>query len=691
MHLFFRPLRSFARLAVLLLGSFVPALAQLPPIVWTVTSPQGLSAWSENIDALAFGAGRFVAAGSVTGVVNGARIAYSNDLVAWTDATLPAGIPSTTFGQDYFLRSAAYGNGMFIIGAWGSPVANTQKVLTSTDGGATWTRRDVRLGHVWGLDFLNGTWFATGDSGNNTSSLSTSPDGITWTSRATGSADDLYGVAFGNNLYVAVGNGSQVVTSPDGVTWTRRTVADSGASIHDIVFAAGRFVACAYGGILYTSTDGLAWTKIDTGTGSNARFESIAYGNGRFVAVGNNTSVSSADGLAWIVDSTNLRLTTDIVYGAGVFAVGAGIGTVYRSGTPTFAGPVITAQPQDGSAVAGGSAVFSVTATGSNLAYQWRRNGTVLAGATAASLTLTGSDVVAGTYQVTVTNADGTAVSRAATLTLVSASAAGRLVNMSIRTGAGTGDATLIVGLGLGGAGTSGNKAVLLRAVGPTLAGFGVGGALADPVMTVFQGTTQVESNDDWTASAGATFAGLGAFAFAAGSRDSAIYGPDVPSGSYSIQITGKAGATGIALAEIYDATAASAFTVATPRLVNVSARTHVGTGDNLLIAGFVVGGSTPVRVLIRAVGPTLAGFGVGGALADPKLDVFSGASVVASNDNWDAATAANFSRVGAFAFAAGSRDAALVATLPPGSYTAQVSGVNSTTGVALVEVYELP
>jgi hypothetical protein len=262
---------------------------------------------------------------------------------------------------------------------------------------------------------------------------------------------------------------------------------------------------------------------------------------------------------------------------------------------------------------------------------------------------------------------------------------------MSIRTAAGTGDNTLIVGLGLGGAGTSGNKAVLLRAVGPTLSAIGVGGALADPVMTVFQGSTQVEANDDWNATAGATFAGLGAFAFSAGSRDSAIYGPSIPSGSYSIQITGKAGATGIALAEIYDATAASAFGASTPRLVNVSARTQVGTGDNLLIAGFVVGGQTPVRVLIRAVGPTLAAFGVGGVLADPKLDVFSGSTVVASNDNWDAPTAANFSRVGAFAFTAGSRDAALVATLQPGSYTAQVSGVNSTSGVALVELYELP
>jgi hypothetical protein len=268
---------------------------------------------------------------------------------------------------------------------------------------------------------------------------------------------------------------------------------------------------------------------------------------------------------------------------------------------------------------------------------------------------------------------------------------AGRLINLSVRTATGADDDTLIVGLALGGAGTAGTKAVLLRAVGPTLEGFGVGGALADPVMTVYQGQAQVAQNDDWNATAGAVFPTVGAFAFTAGSRDAALYNAALPSNSYSIQIAGKAGGTGIALAEIYDATASGAFTAATPRLVNVSARTQVGTGDNILIAGFVIGGQSPVRVLVRAVGPTLTGFGVGGALTDPRLEIFQGGARTAENDNWDAATAANFASVGAFNFVAGSKDAALVATLPPGSYTAQVSGVGGTTGIALVEVYELP
>lgn len=97
--------------------------------------------------------------------------------------------------------------------------------------------------------------------------------------------------------------------------------------------------------------------------------------------------------------------------------------------------------------------------------------------------------------------------------------------------------------------------------------------------------------------------------------------------------------------------------------------------------------------MLIRAVGPTLAIFGVPGTLLDPKLDVFSGNTLVQANDNWGGSSAISsiFNSVGAFALSTASRDAAIVVTLPPGNYTAQVSGGGGTTGVALVEVYEVP
>ena len=159
--------------------------------------------------------------------------------------------------------------------------------------------------------------------------------------------------------------------------------------------------------------------------------------------------------------------------------------------------------------------------------------------------------------------------------------------------------------------------------------------------------------------------------------------------------VTGQAGATGIALVEVYDATPGAI--PRDQRIVNLSTRAVAGnTSDTILIAGFVVTGSVPKRVLIRGVGPALTQFGVAGALARPSLAVFSGNTVLAQNAGWTttadtSAITAAAQQAGAFAFAATSQDAALILNLAPGSYTAQISGVAGTTGVALVEVYELP
>ena len=141
---------------------------------------------------------------------------------------------------------------------------------------------------------------------------------------------------------------------------------------------------------------------------------------------------------------------------------------------------------------------------------------------------------------------------------------------------------------------------------------------------------------------------------------------------------------------EVYDAD-----TNRDTRLINVSARNNVGTGSNALIAGFVITGNAPVQLLIRGIGPTLSTYGVGGVLADPKLQIFdSNAQVLVQNDDWggSAAVAVAASQVGAFPLNdPASKDAALLVTLLPGTYSAQVSGQGGTTGVALVEIYEVP
>ena len=131
---------------------------------------------------------------------------------------------------------------------------------------------------------------------------------------------------------------------------------------------------------------------------------------------------------------------------------------------------------------------------------------------------------------------------------------------------------------------------------------------------------------------------------------------------------------------------------VSDARLLNVSVRGQAGGANGALIAGIVIGGTQPKTVLVRAVGPTLAGFGVSGALTNPQLGVFSGSLSIASNDDWgnNVEVAQASARVGAFPLAAASADAALLVVLNPGSYTLVASGVNNGAGQVLVEVYEV-
>jgi hypothetical protein len=154
--------------------------------------------------------------------------------------------------------------------------------------------------------------------------------------------------------------------------------------------------------------------------------------------------------------------------------------------------------------------------------------------------------------------------------------------------------------------------------------------------------------------------------------------------------VSNVAGGSGLALIELYDTDAASP-SAGFARLVNISGRARVGTGNDVLIAGFVISGDGTKRLLVRATGPGLQKLGVGDFLADPELSIYRGAERIAVNDNWNPTDAATFSLVGAFGFESGSKDASLVLDLPPGGYTAVIRGIKSSTGTALIEVYEVP
>jgi outer membrane protein assembly factor BamB len=267
----------------------------------------------------------------------------------------------------------------------------------------------------------------------------------------------------------------------------------------------------------------------------------------------------------------------------------------------------------------------------------------------------------------------------------------GRLINLSVRTTAGSGDDALIVGFVVAGAG---GRSLLVRGIGPTLGRFNVNGVLADPRIALYAGSAQIGSNDDWGLAANAaaiasTASAVGAFPLVAGSLDAAALN-SFAAGGYTVQVAGANGASGVALMEAYDAGGG-----ATARLANVSARSVVGAGADILIAGFVVQGGA-CTILVRAVGPGLVPFGVGGTLVDPELGVFREAQAVAANNDWSASgnatlLAATARAVGAFDLPGASRDAVVLVTLQPGAYTAQMSGVGGTTGVGLLEVYQVP
>jgi hypothetical protein len=287
-------------------------------------------------------------------------------------------------------------------------------------------------------------------------------------------------------------------------------------------------------------------------------------------------------------------------------------------------------------------------------------------------------------FQVEAMNASGGTQSTPVRLKVLSAPTA-RLPNLSVRTTLGAAQ-NLAVGFVM----TGGSKPLLIRAVGPTLGDFGVGDAMPNPRIGFNDPEgTELDANDDWDASLAPTFGELGAFALTEGSKDAALR-VDL-SGLGTVSVNGPE--AGTVLVEVYDIGDSN-----DTRMVNVSARNQVGTGSNILIAGFVVRGDDPKNMLIRAVGPGLKNFGLTGTLDDPLLKIFkqnssdpSNPILVGTNDNWSPGLRPSFQKTGAFDLTTLSLDAAMVITLEPGAYTAQVSGADGGTGQAIVEIYELP
>jgi hypothetical protein len=374
------------------------------------------------------------------------------------------------------------------------------------------------------------------------------------------------------------------------------------------------------------------------------------------------------------------------------------------SGLPQF-----TAQPASQTIASGTTVVFSAAA--GSAGYRWMLNGSPLSdgagisGSAGPRLVITGATAAnAGTYTCVASSSSGSATSSPATLAVSPTTDVGRLVNISCRAGVGTNSNVLIAGFVVGGAGTLGNESLLIRGSGPAIAAapFNVPGTLPDPQL-LLEGTAPFAplTNSAWKGSAPITAAAASVHAFtwnSPTSHDAALL-DSVANGAYTAQISGQAGDTGVALVEVYDTTVPGAYTASSPRLVNISTRASVGTGGNILIAGFVIGGATSKTLLVRASGPALNQFNVTGTLPDPELQLFRSVSdgtstLIQADTGWggDAGIASAAASVFAFSWGtAATPDSAILVTLAPGAYTAQISGAGGDTGIALIEVYEIP
>jgi hypothetical protein len=273
------------------------------------------------------------------------------------------------------------------------------------------------------------------------------------------------------------------------------------------------------------------------------------------------------------------------------------------------------------------------------------------------------------------------------------------LGNISTRAFVQTGDNVMIGGFIVQG---TEPKRMIIRAIGPELTQYGVPNPLFNPTLELHDGTgALIASNDNWritiiggiiTSNQVGDITNSG---YAPGDgRESAIIA-DLPPGNYTAIVRGVSNMTGVALAEVYDLNAD-----ANSILGNISTRAFVQTDDNVMIGGFIVQGTQPKRVIIRAIGPELSAppFNIPNALANPTLELHDGTgALIASNDNWRTTiiggiiTGDQVHDIQNSGYApTDGRESAIIADLPPGNYTAIVRGVNDTTGVALVEVYDL-
>jgi uncharacterized repeat protein (TIGR03803 family) len=255
----------------------------------------------------------------------------------------------------------------------------------------------------------------------------------------------------------------------------------------------------------------------------------------------------------------------------------------------------------------------------------------------------------------------------------------GQPLNIATRLQIQSGDNVLIAGFIITGPAGS-TKKVLIRGIGPSLANFGVAGTIPDPFLELHKPDGSVVTNDNWKQAPNVVEIPSG---FAPSNDLESIIYTTLSPGNYTAILKGAHGEAGVGLVEAYDFDTAS-----TAKLANIATRGFVNTGDNVMIGGFIIGGTEPANILVRAIGPSLTQFGVQGALQATTLELHDSNGSVISNEGWRSTQESDIQAT--TIPPTNDNEAAILATLVPGNYTAIVRGKNDTTGIAVVEAYNL-
>lgn len=398
--------------------------------------------------------------------------------------------------------------------------------------------------------------------------------------------------------------------------------------------------------------------------------------------VADNVELPMGMSLADFVEFTNLPAGVDLTPQLAVVNGQTQIVLETDSTLTPPAGPRIISHPKARTVTAGNSTTLSVTADGAtDFTYQWQRNGVDIPGATGSSYTLPSTQFLhAGEYTVVVT-ADGVSTtSKIAALDVAEPPPSNaRLVNISTRAIAGSGESTLILGFYIAG---TGSKTLLIRGLGPKLQEYSIPNFVEDPSIVLYSGEDPIADNNDWNPALADDFLQVGAVDLTPGSTDAAMK-VTLPPGGYTVHLVNP-GSLAEAVIEIYDFSKDSG-----TRLANLSTRLLLAEGETIIVGTYVDNDTVALPIIVRAVGPALGDYDLVGFHPDPQLRVFQGSTDIGFDDDWDSSLQSRFAEVGAFPLTEGSKDAAVRMAVKPGGYTMHTTGIGE--GIVLVELYGAP